>query len=120
MLAGVVLWAACAGQATAQDGAGLYEPFPEPAGPEVARDFVGALPAPGRGLAADLAAADLERGFRVSAADLPSGFALPATAGPAAGQRAAPASSLGSAPGWVGAGALVVLACGAALRLARR
>ena len=120
MLAGVALWAACSGQAAAQDGAGLYEPFPEPAGPEVARDFVGALPAPGRELAADLGAAELERGFRVAAADLPAGFALPDSAMTGAGERAEPGSSLGSALGWAGAAALVVLVCGAALRLARR
>ena len=120
MLSGVVLWAACAGQAAAQDGAGLYEPFPEPAGPEVARDFVGALPAPGRALAADLTAADLERGFRVSRADLPSGFLLPPTASAGATERADPGSSLGSALGWAGAAALVAVMCAASVRLARR
>jgi hypothetical protein len=120
VLAGLGLWAASAGPAAAQDGAGLYEPFPEPAGPEVSLDFVGALPAPGRALAADLGAADIERGVRVRAGDLPAGFALPAAAAADAGERAEPGSALGSTPGWIGAAALVTLLCGAALRLARR
>jgi hypothetical protein len=114
------VWMACAGQASAQDGAGLYEPFPEPAGPEVSRDYVGALPAPGRELAADLTAGQLERGVRVAAADLPAGFALPAAADDEAGERAAPGNSLGSAAGWLGAAALVGVAGAAAGRLARR
>jgi hypothetical protein len=119
-VAGLFLWAACAGPAAAQDGAGLYEPFPEPAGPEVSRDFVGALPAPGRSLAANLAASDIERGIRVSPDDLPAGFALPATAAAGAGERAEPESVLGSTLSWTLASALVALVCTGALRLARR
>jgi hypothetical protein len=114
----MVLWAGLVGSAAAQDGAGLYEPFPDPAGPAVSRDFVGALPAPGRALAAEISLGRLERGVRVSAADLPAGFALPAAAaGPQ--QRAEPGAGLGSASGWLGAAALVALAGALALRLAR-
>ena len=115
----MVLWAGLVGSAAAQDGAGLYEPFPEPAGPAVSRDFVGALPAPGRALAAEISLGQLERGVRVSAADLPAGFALPTAAADGPQQRAEPGAELGSAAGWLGAAALVALAGGLALRLAR-
>jgi hypothetical protein len=114
------VWMACAGPASAQDGAGLYEPFPEPAGPEVSRDYVGELPAPGRTLAAELTADQLERGVRVSGEDLPAGFALPATTAPGTGERAAPGDALGGPAGWIGAAALVAVAALAASRLARR
>lgn len=119
LFAGLVLWASCAGSAAAQDGAGLYEPFPEPAGPAAARDFMGELPSPGRSLAAELGAAELERGVRVSANDLPAGFALPAVPGTGPGERAEPQGSLGSAAGWIGAATLLALLGGLALRLAR-
>jgi hypothetical protein len=121
LLLGVLsVWMACAGPASAQDGAGLYEPFPEPAGPEVSRDFVRELPAPGRTLAADLTADELERGVRVSGADLPAGFALPAGEAAGAAERAAPGEAIGGAFGWLGAAALVALAGVATSRLARR
>jgi hypothetical protein len=120
LLAGLFLWAACAGPAAAQGGAGLYEPFPEPAGPEVSRDYVEELPGPGRSLAARLALADIERGIRVPAEELPAGLALPATADAGAAERAEPGSALGTTLSWIGATALVALLCAAALRLARR
>jgi hypothetical protein len=118
-LAGTFLWAACAGPAAAQDGAGLYEPFPEPAGPEVSRDYVRTLPGPGPSLAARLALADIERGIRVPADELPAGLALPATAAGDAGERAEPGTVLGSTLSWIGATALVALVCAGAVRLAR-
>jgi hypothetical protein len=114
------VWMACAGPASAQDGAGLYEPFPEPAGPEVSRDYVRELPAPGRMLAAELSADELERGVRVADEDLPAGFALPSTAAAGAGERAAPGEALGGPAGWLGAAALVGLAGVATGRIARR
>jgi hypothetical protein len=120
LLGGVVVWTGLVGSAAAQDGAGLYEPFPDPAGPAVSRDFVGALPAPGRALAAEISLGQLERGVRVSAADLPAGFALPAAAADAPQARAEPGAALGSAAGWLGASALVALTGAVALRLARQ
>jgi hypothetical protein len=120
-LVGVLsVWMAFAGPASAQDGAGLYEPFPEPAGPEVSRDYVGDLPAPGPDLAAELTSDQLERGARVPGADLPAGFALPAAAADGAAERAAPGDAIGSPAGWIGAAALVALAGVATVRLARR
>jgi hypothetical protein len=120
LLGGLALWLAWAGSAAAQDGAGLYEPFPEPAGPAVVRAFVGELPAPGARLARKLTAAQLERGYRVTAAELGGDPALPVVAAGGPGERGEPGEALGSAAGWLGAGALVALACGAALRLAGR
>jgi hypothetical protein len=113
------LLAAGAGPAAAQDGAGLYEPFPEPAGPEVSREYVETLPGPGRSLAARLALTDIERGIRVPADELPAGIALPASAAGDPGERAEPGSVLGSTLSWIGAAALVALVCAGALRLAR-
>jgi hypothetical protein len=109
-----------AAPAAAQDGAGLYEPFPEPAGPEVSRDFIRALPAPGRALAAELTVDQLERGFRVRAGDLPAGFALPAAAPASTGERADPAAGVGTTAGWIGVAAVVALVGVGAVRLARR
>ena len=120
MLGVLSVWMACAGQASAQDGAGLYEPFPEPAAPEVSRDFVRELPAPGQTLAAELTADELERGVRVSGDGLPAGLALPATEASGSGDRAAPGEAIGSPIGWLAAAALVALACAATGRLARR
>jgi hypothetical protein len=116
----LAVWMACSGPASAQDGAGLYEPFPEPAAPEVSRDFVRELPAPGRALAAELTADELERGIRVPGEDLPAGLALPANASSGAGERAAPGDAIGSPAGWLAAAALIGLACVATGRLARR
>jgi hypothetical protein len=110
--------AACAlpaAPAAAQDGAGLYEPFPEPAGPDVVRDFVGDLPAPGPRLATNLSSEELERGVRVPSA----GLSLPAASADVA-DRADPGDGLGGAAGWLGAAAAVALAAVGARRLARR
>jgi hypothetical protein len=101
--------------AAAQDGAGLYEPFPSPAGPEVARDFIGELPAPGRRLAANLSTDELERGVRVRSA----GVTLPEASGEVV-QRADPDGGLGSAAGWLGAASIVALAAVGARRLTHR
>jgi hypothetical protein len=120
LLGVLFVWLACSGPASAQDGAGLYEPFPEPADPEVSRDYVRELPAPGRALADELTAEELERGVRVAGADLPAGFALSAAEASGTGERAAPEDALGSTAGWLGAAAVVALACLAAGRLARR
>ncbi|MGH2847951.1 MAG: hypothetical protein ACRDL0_18370, partial [Thermoleophilaceae bacterium] len=67
LLSGLALCAACAEPAAAQDGAGLYEPFPEAAEAAPSLGFVGGLPAPGPALARDLTVAQLARGVRVSA-----------------------------------------------------
>jgi hypothetical protein len=101
--------------AAAQDGAGLYEPFPSPAGPEVARDFIGELPAPGRRLEANLSTGELERGVRVRS----GGVTLPAASGEVA-QRADPGGGLGSAAGWLGVAFIVALAAVGARRLTHR
>ena len=118
VLSGVALYVACAGSAAAQGGAGLYEPFPEPADPSVSRDFVRELRPPGPRLAADLSPAELERGTRVRSEDLPGGLALPAVVAQAPSERAEPGAFFGSAGGWVGAVALLALAGIAARRLA--
>lgn len=117
---GVVLYVACTGTAAAQGGAGLYEPFPQPADPSVAREFVGELRQPGPRLAADLSSGQLERGTRVRPDELPSGLALRAVAAAGPSERAEPGAFLGSAPGWAGAAALLVLAAAAGRRLALR
>ena len=119
LLSGVALFVACAGSAAAQGGAGLYEPFPQPADPAVSRDFVRELRPPGARLAADLSSAQLERGTRVGSQDLPGGLALPAAVAQAPSERAEPGAFLGSAGGWLGAAGLLVLAGVAARRLAR-
>jgi hypothetical protein len=115
LLAVLAFSAAPAAPAAAQDGAGLYEPFPEPAGPEVVRDFVGELPAPGPRLATSLSSDELERGVRVPSA----AFSLPSASGDVA-ERADPGSGLGDAAGWLAAAALVALAAVGARRLAQR
>jgi hypothetical protein len=120
LLGVLTVWAACAGPAAAQDGAGLYEPFAELANPEISRDFVRGLPAPGRSLAAQLTVDELERGVRVRAADLPGGFALPRATAVATRERAEPGGALGTATGWIAAGGVVALVSAGALRLARR
>jgi hypothetical protein len=118
---GLALCAISTGTAFAQDGAGLYEPFAQPAGPAVSRDFIGALPAPGRRLAADLSDTQLERGFRVPAADLlQARAALPVGAAVGPSQRAEPGAVLGSQGGWLGALALLGLTGIVAVRIARR
>jgi hypothetical protein len=115
LLAVLAVSAAPVAPAAAQDGAGLYEPFPEPAGPEVVRDFVGELPAPGPRLAANLSSDDLERGVRVPSA----AFSLPSASGDVA-ERADPGDGPGGALGWLGAAAVVALAAVGAVRLAHR
>jgi hypothetical protein len=115
---GVAVFAACAAPAAAQDGAGLYEPFPEPAAPSVSRDFVEKLQQPGPRLASSLTPAQLDRGARVSQADLPAGEALPATAAAGPSGRAEPGAFLGSAAGWLGVAALLAAATIGTRRLA--
>jgi hypothetical protein len=117
---GVALYLVCTGSAAAQGGAGLYEPFPQPADPAVSREFVRELRPPGERLATEISSAQLERGTRVRSADLPGGEALPAALAPAPSERAEPGAFLGSAVGWVGAAALLVLAGAASRRLALR
>ena len=119
-LSGVVLYLACTGSAAAQGGAGLYEPFPQPADPAVSREFVRGLRAPGSRLATELSSAELERGTRVRSDDLPGGLALPAALAQAPSERAEPGAFLGSAGGWLGAAGLLALAVVAARRLALR
>jgi hypothetical protein len=119
-LGGIVLYMACAGSAAAQGGGGLYEPFPQPAGPSVSRDFVRELLAPGPLIATKLSAAGLERGTRVRADELPGGLALPAAVAQAPSERAEPGAFLGSAVGWLGAASLLALAGVAARRVALR
>jgi hypothetical protein len=63
---------------------------------------------------------ELRRGVRVRAADLPDGFALPRATAVATRERAEPGGALGSAAGWIAAGAMVALAGAGARRLARR
>ena len=84
LLSGVAVYVACVGSAAAQGGAGLYEPFPQPADPSVSRAFVGELRAPGPRLANELSAAELERGTRVRSEDLPAGLVAPRRRGPGA------------------------------------
>jgi hypothetical protein len=120
LLAGLALWAVCAESAAAQGGAGLYEPFPEPTDPKASRDFIEALPPPGPELARILGATELERGVRVPAAQLPDRIVLVREGSGEVTARAAADGSSGSAPGWIGAGALVGLLGAAAVRLAPR
>jgi hypothetical protein len=120
LLSGVAVYVACVGSAAAQGGAGLYEPFPQPADPAVARGFVGELRAPGSRLANELSSAELERGTRVRSGDLPAGLPLPAAVAQAPSGRAEPGAFLGSAAGWLGAAGLLALAGVAARRLALR
>jgi hypothetical protein len=116
LLCVLAVGAAPVASAAAQDGAGLYEPFPSPAGPEVARDFIGELPAPGRRLAANLSSDELERGVRVPSA----GVSLPAASGDVAERANPPGGGAGSAAGWLGVAAVVALAAVGARRLTHR
>jgi len=120
LLGGVAVFAICAGPALAQDGAGLYEPFPEAPGSDVSRDFLTGLPAPGPDLARQLSEAELRRGVRVTGADLPAGAALPAQAVPGPVHRAYPSDDP-VVLGWIAALGLAAaaLAAPALLRLAR-
>jgi hypothetical protein len=117
LLGGVAVYVACTGSAVAQDGAGLYEPFPRPADPAVSREFVGDLRPPGPRLASELSGTELERGTRVRAGQLPSGLALRTVVARAPLERAEPGAFFGSAAGWLGAAALLGLAGAAAHRL---
>jgi hypothetical protein len=120
MLSGVAVFAICAGPALAQNGAGLYEPFPEAPGSDVSRDFLDGLPPPGADLAHRVGEAELKRGVRVTGGDLPAGAALPADAGAGPFSRARPDGGPG-ALGWFAALGLVAaaLAAPALVRLAR-
>jgi hypothetical protein len=122
LLSGVAVFATCAGAgpALAQDGAGLYEPFPEAPGSDVSRDFLTGLPAPGRDLARRLSEAELRRGVRVTSADLPADAALPARVAPGPARRAYPSDDP-VALGWIAGLALAAatLAAPALVRLAR-
>jgi hypothetical protein len=118
LLSGVAVFAICAGPALAQDGGGLYEPFPEAPGDEVSRAFLEGLLPPGSALARDLGDERLDGGVRVTRAELPAGAPLPAdgTAGPA---NRAEAGGDPAALGWIAALALVAVAL-AAPALVRR
>ena len=120
MLSGVAVFAICAGPALAQDGAGLYEPFPEAPGSDVSRDFLTGVPAPGPDLARHLSEAELKRGVRVTSPDLPAGAALPARVEPGPASRAYPSDDP-AALGWIAALGLAAaaLAAPALLRVAR-
>ena len=117
-MSGVAILLACAGPAAAQDGAGLYEPFPEPSSLSVSRHYIETLRAPGARLGSELTERELTQGIRVPAAELPRGEALPAAvaAGPAA--RAESESFAGTGAAWVGVAALVAFCAVAARRLA--
>jgi hypothetical protein len=120
LLSGVAVFAICAGPAVAQDGAGLYEPFPEAPGSDVSRDFLTGLPAPGPGLARQLSEAELGRGVRVASPDFPAGAALPARVESGPVSRAYPSDDP-AVLGWIAALGLAAaaLAAPALLRLAR-
>jgi hypothetical protein len=122
LVSGVAVLATCAGAgpALAQDGAGLYEPFPEAPGSDVSRDFLTGLPAPGPDLARELSEAELGRGVRVTGPDLQAGAALPARVEPGPARRAYPSDDP-VALGWIAALGLAAaaLAAPALLRLAR-
>ncbi len=108
---GVALLLACTGPAAAQNGAGLYEPFPQPAGPSVSRDYIEELRPPGPRLASDaLAPPSSSAASACPGPDLPGGEPLPAAVDPAPSGRAEPGAFLGSAVGWLGVAALLVLA----------
>jgi hypothetical protein len=109
LLSGVAMVAACAGPAAAQDGAGLYEPFPEPPRSDASRDFLAGLSRPGPAVARDLSDAQLRRGFRVSGRNLPAGAALPARAAVGPADRAYPGGHP-EAVGWTAALGLAVVA----------
>jgi hypothetical protein len=119
-LSGVAVFAICAGPALAQNGAGLYEPFPEAPGGDVSRDFLDGLPPPGPDLARRLGQAELKRGVRVTGAGVPPGAALPADAGAGPLSRASPGGGP-SALGWIAAAGLLAaaLAAPALVRLTR-
>ena len=114
----MAIFVACTGPAAAQDGAGLYEPFPQPAGPTVSRDFIEELRPPGPRLASELSVAQLERGVGGPPSDLRGGTALPAAVDPAPSGRAEPGAFLGSAAGWLGVAALLAGAALGTRRLA--
>jgi hypothetical protein len=118
LLSGVAVLAICAGPAFAQDGAGLYEPFPEAPGADVSRDFLKDLLPPGAALARDLGDERLERGVRLTGAELPAGAPLPAgsTGGP---RKRAGAGGEPAALGWIAALALVAAALAAPALLRR-
>ena len=113
----MALFLACTGPAAAQGG-GLYEPFPQPAGPTVSRDFIEELRPPGPRLASSLSVAELDRGVRVPPSDLRGGEPLPAAVDPAPSSRAEPGAFLGSAAGWLGVAALLAVAALGTRRLA--
>jgi hypothetical protein len=108
---GVALFLAFTGPAAAQDGGGLYEPFPQPAGPSVSRDFIEELRPPGPRLASALSPDELERGRRVP------GSGLAATPAPQPSGRAEPGSFSTAALGWLGVAALLAVAVAATRRL---
>jgi hypothetical protein len=120
MVSGVAAFAICAGPALAQDGAGLYEPFPEAPGSDVSRHFLDGLLRPGPDLARRLGEAELKRGVRVTRADLAAGAPLPAHAGAGPLTRARPGGGPGGL-GWIAAVGLVAaaIAVPTLLRLAR-
>jgi hypothetical protein len=112
----VACFLAFTGPAAAQGG-GLYEPFPQPAGPTVSRDFIEELRPPGPRLASALTPRELERGVRVPPSDLAVGQALPAAADRGPSGRAEPGSFPAAAAGWIGVAALLALALAGTRRL---
>ena len=118
LVSGVALFLLCSGPALAQGGAGLYEPFPEPAGPSVARAFIEGLAPPGPRLAQRLSSDRLVRGVRVPASDLPGAVALPAARASGPVERAEPGNFAGAAAGWLAVLALVAAGVVVARRLA--
>ena len=62
----LVLGAIAPTAASAQDGGGLYEPFPEPAPLESVRGYIGDLPGGGSTLAARLTDRELDEGVFVN------------------------------------------------------
>jgi hypothetical protein len=113
----VALFVACTGSAAAQNGAGLYEPFPQPAAPSVSRDFIEQLRPPGPRLASSLTPGELERGARVPRSAIPGGEALPAVVDPAPSGRADPGRFAASMAGWLGVVALLALGVAGTRRL---
>jgi hypothetical protein len=103
LLSGLAVCAASAGPAAAQDGAGLYEPFPDAGDAVLSLGFVGGLRAPGPALARNLTATQLARGVRVPASRLPDDAALPVRAAAGVRERAEPAGASSSSFAWIAA-----------------
>jgi hypothetical protein len=115
----LVIVAACvalgAPPARAQGGGGLYEPFPEPAGKRVVRDFLERLPGGSGELVDRMTDEDLERGsFVPGVGGVDSSAQRPASA------RAGASGDPAVTSGWVLAFAAAAAAGAAALLVRRR